>query len=53
MQLFELQQKAILLLKNLIETPSFSKEEDKTAKLLEEWFQKRSEERRVGKECER
>ncbi|MGY5848520.1 M20 family metallo-hydrolase [Salegentibacter sp. HM20] len=40
MQLTELQQKAIFLLKNLIETPSFSKEEDKTAALLEEWFQK-------------
>lgn len=31
---------AIALLKNLIEIPSFSSEEDKTADLLEEWFQK-------------
>jgi len=29
---------AIALLKNLIETPSFSSEEDKTALLLEKWF---------------
>ena len=34
----ELTQKAIELLKNLIETPSFSSEEDKTAKLIEGWF---------------
>jgi acetylornithine deacetylase len=40
MQISELQQKAISLLKNLIQTQSFSKEEDKTAALLEEWFQK-------------
>ncbi|MDR5590648.1 M20 family metallo-hydrolase [Christiangramia sp. SM2212] len=38
MQLNELQQKAITLLKKLIETQSFSGEEDKTAELLEEWF---------------
>tara|TARA_B100000929_G_scaffold159622_1_gene126286 strand:- start:796 stop:1863 length:1068 start_codon:yes stop_codon:yes gene_type:complete len=38
MQLKELQQKAIELLKNLIQTQSFSGEEDKTADLLEEWF---------------
>ncbi len=30
--------KAITLLKNLIETPSFSSEEDKTALLIENWF---------------
>jgi acetylornithine deacetylase len=30
--------KAIRLLKNLIETPSFSSEEDKTAILIENWF---------------
>ncbi|RLD27163.1 MAG: acetylornithine deacetylase [Bacteroidetes bacterium] len=30
--------KAIVLLKNLIETPSFSSEEDKTALLIENWF---------------
>ncbi len=36
----ELTQKAIELLKNLIETPSFSSEEDKTAKLIENWFVK-------------
>lgn len=39
MQLKELQQQAIELLKNLIETQSFSGEEDKTADLLEKWFQ--------------
>jgi len=38
MQLKELQQQAIKLLKNLIETQSFSGEEDKTADLLENWF---------------
>ncbi|WP_026934094.1 M20 family metallo-hydrolase [Christiangramia echinicola] len=38
MQLKELQQQAIELLKNLIETQSFSGEEDKTADLLEKWF---------------
>ncbi len=35
----QLTNKAILLLKNLIETPSFSSEEDNTALLLEKWFQ--------------
>lgn len=34
----ELTFQAIELLKNLIETPSFSSEEDKTALLLENWF---------------
>ncbi|WP_299135659.1 M20 family metallo-hydrolase [uncultured Tenacibaculum sp.] len=34
----ELVQKAIELLKNLIETPSFSSEEDQTALLIEKWF---------------
>ena len=34
----KLTQKAIELLKNLIETPSFSSEEDKTARLIENWF---------------
>ena len=34
----ELTKKAIELLKNLIDTPSFSSEEDKTAGLIEEWF---------------
>ncbi len=34
----ELTKKAINLLKNLIETPSFSSEEDKTASLIEKWF---------------
>ncbi|CAL2084324.1 M20 family metallo-hydrolase [Tenacibaculum sp. 190524A02b] len=34
----QLTTKAIQLLKNLIETPSFSSEEDKTAQLLENWF---------------
>jgi len=38
MQLKELQRQAIELLKNLIQTQSFSGEEDKTADLLEEWF---------------
>lgn len=33
-----LTQEAITLLKNLIETPSFSSEEDKTALLIENWF---------------
>ncbi len=36
----ELTQNAIQLLKNLIETPSFSSEEDKTANLIENWFSK-------------
>ena len=34
----ELSKKAIALLKNLIETPSFSSKEDKTAALIENWF---------------
>ena len=34
----ELTNNAIQLLKNLIETPSFSSEEDKTARLIENWF---------------
>ncbi len=34
----ELTQSAIELLKNLIETPSFSSEEDKTATHIENWF---------------
>lgn len=34
----ELTKNAIELLKNLIETPSFSSEEDKTASLIEKWF---------------
>ncbi|QYA25959.1 M20 family metallo-hydrolase [Gramella sp. MT6] len=38
MQLDQLQQEAIELLKNLIQTQSFSGEEDKTADLLENWF---------------
>ena len=38
MALQELQQQAIDLLKNMIQTQSFSGEEDKTALLLENWF---------------
>ncbi|APG59211.1 M20 family metallo-hydrolase [Christiangramia salexigens] len=38
MKISDLQQEAIDLLKNLIETQSFSGEEDETAALLEEWF---------------
>jgi len=38
MRLKELQQQAIDLLKNLIQTQSFSGEENKTADLLEKWF---------------
>jgi len=38
MQVKELQQKAIELLKKLIETQSFSREEDHTGDLLEQWF---------------
>jgi acetylornithine deacetylase len=34
--------KAIILLKNLIETPSFSSEEDKTATLIENWFKQQN-----------
>lgn len=33
---------AITLLKKLIETPSFSSEEDETATLIEQWFEKRA-----------
>jgi acetylornithine deacetylase len=33
-----LTQEAISLLKSLIETPSFSSEEDQTALLIENWF---------------
>ncbi|NOY48784.1 MAG: M20 family metallo-hydrolase [Chlorobi bacterium] len=33
---------AITLLKNLIETPSFSSEEDKTATLIENWFKQQN-----------
>lgn len=38
MTLEQLKNEAIALLKNLIETPSFSEEEDQTALLLEQWF---------------
>lgn len=38
MELEQLTEKAITLLKNLIETPSFSSEEEKTALLIEDWF---------------
>lgn len=38
----ELTTSAIALLKNLIETPSFSSEEDKTAQLIEGWFKDNS-----------
>lgn len=38
MHISELHQKAISLLQELIRTQSFSREEDKTTKLLEEWF---------------
>lgn len=34
----QLTQNAITLLKSLIETPSLSSEEDKTARLIEDWF---------------
>ncbi len=37
-----LTQEAIALLKTLIETPSFSSEEDKTALLIENWFNQNS-----------
>src|SRR5690606_11584153 len=40
MEINRLRTEAIELLKRLIETPSFSKEEDGTANLLEEWFTK-------------
>ena len=39
MTIDSLTQSAIELLKNLIQTPSFSSEEDATALLLEQWFQ--------------
>ena len=38
MTLEKLTEDAISLLKNLIETQSFSQEEDKTATLIERWF---------------
>ena len=38
MNLEKLTTNAILLLKHLIETPSFSEEEENTAKLIEGWF---------------
>ena len=38
MELKKLTIEAIALLKKLIETPSFSSEEDKTALLIENWF---------------
>lgn len=41
MQISELQKEAIELLKQLIQTESFSGKEDKTADLLENWFRKR------------
>lgn len=40
MNITELTKEAIQLLKNLIETQSFSSEEDKTAALLEAWFER-------------
>lgn len=40
MALQELQKEAIALLKQLIETPSFSSEEDQTATLIEGWLQR-------------
>ncbi len=42
MQISDLQQEAIELLKNLIQTQSFSREEDKTAGLLENWFREKN-----------
>ena len=38
MKIDQLQNKALALLKQLIETPSFSSEEDKTAELIENWL---------------
>ncbi|WP_299777133.1 M20 family metallo-hydrolase [uncultured Formosa sp.] len=38
----QLTEEAILLLKNLIETQSFSSEEDKTAQLIEAWFKQKN-----------
>ncbi len=40
MEINRLQTEAIELLKGLIETPSFSREEDRSANLLEEWFKR-------------
>ena len=42
MQISDLQQEAIQLLKDLIQTQSFSGEEDKTAELLENWFREKN-----------
>lgn len=42
MEIKELQQQALAFLQSLIKTPSFSKEEDQTAALLEEWFRSRN-----------
>lgn len=42
MQISDLQQEAIQLLKDLIQTQSFSGEEEKTAELLENWFRKKN-----------
>ena len=41
MELQELQKQAVSLLKNLIETESFSGQEEKTAALLENWFREK------------
>ena len=38
MKINDLTQKAISLLKELIETQSFSSEEEQTAQLIEQWF---------------
>ncbi|NAS31372.1 M20/M25/M40 family metallo-hydrolase [Flavobacteriaceae bacterium R38] len=40
MDIQELTSKAIALLKSLIATPSFSSEENETAKLIEDWFKR-------------
>lgn len=42
MDINQLQQQALEFLQSLIATPSFSKEEDQTAALLEEWFKARN-----------
>ncbi|MCG9972090.1 M20 family metallo-hydrolase [Christiangramia crocea] len=42
MQISDLQKEAIDLLKNLIETESFSGKEDNTAELLENWFKRKN-----------
>ena len=42
MQIADLQGEAIELLKDLIQTQSFSGKEDKTAELLENWFRKKN-----------